>query len=903
MATTSEAERLAALQGYQALDTSAEDRFDRISAMAAAQFQAPIALVSLIDTERQWFKSCIGLGVSETPREFAFCDHAIRLEDHAVLVVEDARADPRFADNPLVTGDPFIRFYCGAVLTTAEGCNLGTLCVIDTEPRPQPSAAEIGHLQSLARLVVDQLELTRARAEFAEQRRLLEFAATMSQVGHWKFDFITGKVTWSDEVFRIHGLPSDEPVPPYEVLQTFYVEEDRPVLTALVDRAIATGEGYEFKLRIRNTRGEIRHTSAKAECIRDGSGKPVAMFGVFQDITDQHNAETVIRESERRYRLLAENASDVIATYSPDGAFRYVSPSITEMLGYLPEDLIGREPYEIILPEDHARVAAEFIRASTAHESFTVEYRALTSSGEVRWLEARPRFQRDKAGRIIEINDSVRDVTDRHEREAALAEARAAAESAVRAKAEFLANMSHEIRTPLNGVLGFTDLLAGTELTGEQARFVSRIRSAGRGLSALIDDILDLSKVEAGKMTVARRGFDLHALTDDVIQLARRGTEKPLTFTLVYPADAPRWIIGDEQRTRQVLFNLLGNAAKFTEEGEVRLDVDFSGARLELRVTDTGIGIAPEDLLRLFQGFTQADASIGRQFGGTGLGLSISRNLARLMGGDVELESKPGKGTIARFTLPAEVTTAPELPVQPAGAPANPPRALRILAVDDVDTNVELITLILQSEGHDVVGARSGERALDILADDPRFDLILMDVQMPGMDGLKATRAIRELGGAAATVPVVALTANVMSEQIADCRAAGMDDHLAKPIQRESLADVLDRVRGGGWDPAPPASDPIAELGARYRVHLGDLAGQFTALLERAEPERRTSIASLAHSIAGTAGSFGFDAVSTAAFELESATRIGAERNGSPDRIASLVSQLQRAIFSCQEDA
>ena len=873
----SEQARLDALREQHVLDTPPEDRFDRITAMAAAYFDVPIALVSLIDSDRQWFKSCIGLGVSETPRKWAFCDHAIREGEYATLVVEDAGLDPRFADNPLVTGDPLIRFYAGAVLTTPAGENLGTLCVIDRKPRDRPSDADLNYLKALARLVVDQFELGRAMQQLTERRRLLDLAESLSEVGYWTLNTGTQAVFWSPQVYRIHGVDEAEFNPGLDDALAFYVEEDRQRITDLLTAQAAAGEAWQFDATIiRRSDGSRRSVRSVADCQKDSHGRVTGFVGVFKDLTDERRAVATAIDQERRYRLLADNASDVIAVYGVDGVFTYLSPSIRELLGYAPEELIGRTSYDLMLAEDRPSVAAQFAAAARSSEPVAVEYRALTRDGETRWLEARPRFRRDGTGRVTEIHDAVRDVTERREREAALVEAQAAAEAATLAKAQFLANMSHEIRTPLNGVLGFADALADTGLDAVQSRYLDRIRTAGRGLSSLIDDILDVSKIDAGKMTVEQSAFDLQSLTTEVVDLTRSAVRDRLVFDVVFADDVAPWIVGDAQRTRQVLLNLLGNAAKFTEQGSVSVRVSRVSDEIELRIVDTGVGVAPEALERLFEGFTQADSSIGRRFGGTGLGLTISRSLAQLMGGDIRLESVPGIGTSAIFTLPHKPAEPAVAPSAPAATPSASDRALRILAVDDVEANLELLDIILSGAGHDVVVAASGEAAIALLGKDPGFDLVLMDVQMPGMDGLEATRRIRALDGAAARVPVVALSANVMPDQVAACRAAGMGDHLGKPIRHDRLFALLarigdPRVAVAAEPDAAPVTDVLADLKGRYRQRLDTLAAEFTELAVLPEAERVKAVRALAHSVYGTAGSLGFERVSEAAGRLEEA--------------------------------
>ncbi|AQR63180.1 hypothetical protein BZG35_17145 [Brevundimonas sp. LM2] len=869
--------------------------------MAAAHFKVPIALVSLVDTDRQWFKSCIGLDVRETERGWAFCDHAIQLGAHAVMVVEDATLDARFKDNPLVTGAPHIRFYAGATLTTSEGVNLGSLCVIDTEARPAPDEADLAHLCALADLVVDQIDLSRARKDLEDRHRILDLGERLSATGYWTLNTQTGAVFWSPQVYAIHGEDPATYNPGLGDALAFYVEEDRKLIADLIKTRSENGQGWEFDAILVRSDGSRRNVRSLAEVQRDTTGRVTGFFGVFKDLTDERRAIETAVEQEQRYRLLADNVSDVIATYSPEGIFSYLSPSIKELLGYAPEEMIGRTPYDFMVPEDHARIAREFRQAAKTRLPLTVEYRALTKDGLVRWLEARSRFQRDENDVIVEINDSVRDVTDRREREMALAEARAVAEDAARTKADFLANMSHEIRTPLNGVLGFAEVLSNTSLDHDQRRYLDRIRTAGKGLSALIDDILDFSKIESGKMTTERRAFDLKGLAADVVDLTQVSVAGRLDLRLAFDAAVSPWIIGDEQRTRQVLLNLLGNAAKFTHAGSVTLSVGMSGGRLDLRVIDTGIGIAPEALARLFQGFTQADTAVGRRYGGTGLGLNISRSLARLMQGDVTLESQPDVGTTAIFNLPyspAEAQSPPAI----APTKASSSRPLRILAVDDVATNLELLEILLSREGHAVVCATSGDEAVEMLGRNTAFDLVLMDVQMPGMDGLAATRLIRAMDNGAQDIPVAALTANVLADQIEACRAAGMDDHLGKPIKVEDLLGLLSRV-AGLHDRSPAKApedsitqDPLAELKARYRAQMDTFAGEFARLRALPSDRRADAMAAYSHSIAGTAGSFGFMGVSSAAFDLEAAAKrcrdLGAETELLDTFIRELINQI-----------
>ncbi|HJV40685.1 ATP-binding protein [Caulobacter sp.] len=444
-------------------------------------------------------------------------------------------------------------------------------------------------------------------------------------------------------------------------------------------------------------------------------------------------------------------------------------------------------------------------------------YRMVTVAGE-RWHSLAARRTPDPITGELCVLVNETDITEEVEAQSALAEARERAEAATAARQDFLANMSHELRTPLTSILGFADLLAVSPLDDEQRRRLGRIRDAGAVLLETLNDVLDFSKLEAGGVNLEQKPFDLRDLLGKTAGMFEASAlAKGLDLSVRIDPDCPQWLEGDRERLRQVLVNFLGNAVKFTGAGSVTLSaarraVAVPGvARLELAVSDTGVGIPAAMLDLVFDRFAQAGPEVSRKFGGTGLGLAISREIVELMGGEIGVDSIAGQG--ARFWCVLDLPLAAAPAERPTEAFERSGQALRLLVADDNEANRELIGALVRALGHEVHAVADGFAAVEA-ARTGAYDLILMDVHMPRMDGLAATRAIRSLMGEAASTPIVALTANVLADQIAFYRASGMDDHVGKPIDaRELLAKIVawGSERAGG--PEARAADALSGLG------------------------------------------------------------------------------------------
>jgi len=504
-------------------------------------------------------------------------------------------------------------------------------------------------------------------------------------------------------------------------------------------------------------------------------------------------------EAEARYRLLADNSSDIIMRHDFDGVRSYVSPAVWRLFGYDPAEIIGqRDRIEFIHPDDRPAVAKALEALRAGADEQTVMYRVLSANGSYIWVETVGRLVRDaETGAPKEVISVVRDVTHRKFAEARADAAREDAERANRAKTDFLAGMSHEIRTPITSVLGLADRLVESDLTAPQRRHATLLRDAGQSLLAIIDDLLDISKIEAGKLELARVPLSPSAIVEGAVAIVRPGAAaKGLELDSELAADLPAWIEGDPARLRQVLLNLLSNAIKFTERGGVVLRAARTAAQLCFEVIDTGIGIDPAQQHQLFQRFSQVGASTYGRFGGTGLGLAISRHLVEAMGGMIGVDSRVGAGSTFWFTIPCVEAPAPAVSETKAPIAATGPRA-RILVAEDQELIRELIETMLTDAGHEVALAKDGAEAIAAL-EARDIDLVLMDVQMPTMDGLTATRRIRAMGDRARDVPIIALTAYAMAEDEERCRAAGANEHLPKPIDRKELLRLIAKWTGSG---------------------------------------------------------------------------------------------------------
>lgn len=636
--------------------------------------------------------------------------------------------------------------------------------------------------------------LARLRAVSHNATALLEKLETVSGVGSWEVTVDTGQMYWSPVTYRIHDLPADKQ-PDRHTALTHFDGQARTVVEAAFDRLRLTGAPYDLEVPFTTAKGRsiwVRATGAA----QFHAGRLVRAYGTFQDISDRRAREMHLQDA--RQAAVAAREQLVTAVESlPDG-----------FVLYDPADrlVIANKRYR----EIYAASAAAMITGARFQDILQYgldrgQYRDAIGR-ETDWLAERLERHRNPTGMIEQrlSNGRVLRIFERRTPEGGtvglrvdvteLHEAREKAEAANRAKAQFLANMSHEIRTPLNGILGMADLLAEGLTDPQKLALADSIRDCGETLLTVLNDVLDMSKIDAGRMELENAPFvpaDVLRRIEALYDL--RAQEKRLHLSVLVTEAAERPRRGDAHRVSQILHNLLSNAVKFTEMGQVSVMMQADGP-LVLTVQDTGIGMTPDELARIFDDFEQVDRGNTRRFGGTGLGLSILRKLVALMGGQVAVDSVRGQGTTVTVTLPLPLVDDPS-PVDTPHA-AHDPLALlngkRALIADDNPINLQILHAYLTRCGLSVTMAENGQQAVDLFRPGA-FDLICLDISMPELDGVAALAEIDRIARKAATArpPAVAITANAMPHHVQEYLAAGFEAHLAKPIRRDLTARTL----------------------------------------------------------------------------------------------------------------
>ncbi len=791
-----EARRIATLR---TLDLAAlRPVIDRVTRLARSAADASHAYVTLVDDERVWLS-----GFDDVPEHYgpsAESSTARNLETGAIWQEDLLKEWP---DHPWVAGPPYARFYANAIIELSNGVRLGALCVAGREPRPRSdrTMADLADLAALLAEAIERLQATRAAETAAREARaatsLKEAIMRASPVSLGVTDRELRYLYVNDHWSKEKGISSEEALG-RSMAELF--PASFPVLEDAYRACLAGEIQVTDRMLVPSHRMPDRWLRGALVPWYDEDGAIGGMVSMTHDVGDVVNALDSVKRSEKRLHLALEIAEISVyelnyrtKTLRVEGAY---DTFFNHGLSY--QDL-APDIWVTVHPDDREAAQAEWERHLNEGTPFRTEYRMNTPGREV-WAFSAAELIYSEDGRIEGVLGVLKNITARKQSETAVMRARDAAEAANRAKSEFLANMSHEIRTPLNGVMGVASALSRTALTDAQADMVGLIETSAQTLEAILADVLDLARVEAGRLELKAEPFDLGACLRQAAALFQPAVEaKGLDLDIDIAPEACGAFVGDVVRIRQIVCNLMSNAVKFTAKGRLGLRASArpegdGRSRLTISVHDTGIGFSPEVKARLFERFEQADGSITRRYGGTGLGLAISRALAEAMGGALDATSTPGEG--ATFTLDLVLreasglaTAAPVAAAAPEDADGREPR---VLLAEDHAINRKVVELLLGQVGVDLTCVENGAEAVSAAAE-ATFDLILMDMQMPVMDGLTAIRAIRqdEQARRLPPTPIWALSANALPEHVEASLAAGADGHLTKPISGAALVEVL----------------------------------------------------------------------------------------------------------------
>lgn len=842
--------RLSILESLNVMDTDPEKFFDEITQIASAICCTPIALVSLVDDKRQWFKSKVGLEAPETPREISFCQHAIQQED--VFEVENALEDDRFKENPLVLSDPNIRFYAGAPLETSEGYNIGTLCVIDREPKKLTSN-QIESLEALAQSVINQLELRKTNIRLEDEKELTETALESSLAGYWDWNMLTNEEYLSPRFKEMFGYADDEMENSPEAWQKIAFPEDLPGMFEAFNKHVESKGQVPFKsvVRYNHKDGSVVWVRCNGKVVKwSEDGAPLRAIGCHVDITEERESELSVQKEKDFLSEISRIQSSVNYNSPPNEIFNQLLDTLLKgleseygFIGEIKDD--GTQKYlkthaitNIAWTDDldkfykeNAPKGLEFKNLETlfgqtiktgepviANDPYTDKRRGGLPDGHPHmgaYLGVPIKNYSGLIGMIGIANkkggysdDDIRFIQPFLAACSSLVTGYNSfaewkrSERIVEFKSEFLAQMSHEIRTPLNGIVGSLDAYAKLEDQSKKNDLYEIMKESSRDLLNIVNDVLNLSKLEANKIELNPVGCNIHSIVKNTAELFKvKAEEKGSVIDFAVSENVPKYVKVDDIRLKQVLNNLVSNAVKFTENGSVNINLDLvQGNQLSFSIIDTGTGIKSHDIDKIFLRYEQTeDFGHRRRMAGargTGLGLTISKMLVELMGGDkIHVESVYGKGSTFSFNIDFESVNDVEYiqakNIKDKKVSGKLDKNLNVLVVEDIKANQVVAKIMLESIGISVDIANNGEEALFMYADNPdKYDLIFMDVQMPVMDGVTATLELKRVYGDK-MCPIVGLSANAMEGDIQKYKTIGMDGYIPKPITKDAVIQEI----------------------------------------------------------------------------------------------------------------
>jgi PAS domain S-box-containing protein len=776
---------------------------------------------------------------------------------------------------------------------TDEHQLIGSLCLADYHPR-EFSQAQLRALKTVAHHIASQIAVHEQLLTVHKRLTALEDSehrfrriADASPVLLWISD-ISGHRTLSNKAWcDFTGLSEEDSLA--ESWRAALHPDDAIVYQAKWAECVRDQKRFQHEFRLRHHSGTFRWVLEQAIPMFLSNGRLEAYISSCVDLSLRSSDELQYQHNEARFRAVSEAAPLGIVVTDSSGHCIYSNHKFQTISGLAPEESLGTGWLRTVHEDDRDEIIVAWVNATNATQSFEKEFRYQRTDGSIAWcrLKAAAINSTDTVSGWV---STIEDITAKHEAEIALVGAMQSAEAAMHAKNQFLANVSHEIRTPLTAIIGFADALREDgELQPEQHHYMDVILNNGRHLLTIINQILDLSKIDAGALTIEPSQCDLIELIDEMLfMFSPTVAAKSLYLNVAYDWPLPRNITTDPLRLKQVLINLLGNAIKFTPQGGITLGVswDPTTERMLFSISDTGIGMSGEQRKKLFTPFYQANDSLNRTFGGTGLGLSISQRLVKALGGTIEVQSEPGKGSTFSFYIQSEASSEGALlnqaPVTQHQTPSGrvPPPTLhgRILFADDALDNRRLVEHLLKKTGAQITMVENGQEAIEV-ARREQFDLILMDIQMPIVDGLTATRTIRKAG---ISTPIVAISAGAMTTDVRKALEAGCSMHLSKPFERSAFYEMLTRfmkalderkeqqtpdvLRSSVDDADPEMAELISEF-------VQGLPAKVQELLTTAATKDFIKMAALAHKLKGSSGMYGFPKLSAVAKTLEKASK------------------------------
>ncbi|MDQ2821089.1 MAG: PAS domain S-box protein [Pseudomonadota bacterium] len=803
-----EADRLAALHAYGILDTAPEQAFDDIVQLVGQLLGAPIVAVNLIDAGRQWFKSEIGLGVREMPLDDSICKFALFETER--MLVPDTLNDPRFACNPLVTSGPGLRFYAGEVLRSADGLPLGTLCVLDTVPRPEgltPLQSQI--LQTMAQQVRTQMML---RKIVAEQDQLLHeqratqaalhrarersrLATEAAGLGLWSWEPVSETVRWENEKpWEILGIdPASAPISARQLVAEIVHPDDAAAFAGAVAATVQRGAPLECVVRIRRPDGELRWLDFHGAAQPARDGEPAQILGVVSDVTTRTLTAMALLESRERFENIVSQAATGVVQADAGGRVTVVNKKFCEMLGYTRSELVGSALLDITAGDSIDVALMALGKVSAGATGVVVQQQYRRQDGSLMWASSSISAVRSPAGELQGIVAIVVDISHDRAVEENLRRLAASLSEADRRKSEFLATLAHELRNPLAPIrTGLTVLKLGGDSPEAVARIRPMMERQVAQMVRLIDDLLDVARITGGKIALKKARVDVKDVLAAAIETSMPVIDNGRHALVVHQPDGTMTIDADATRIAQVLSNLLNNAAKYTPQGgRIVVTVSQEHDQAVVTIADNGIGIPAESLAAIFVLFNQVHMSLHRAQGGLGVGLALVRQLVEMHGGTVEAASAGhGAGTTLTVRLPlaqgdaADATTTPQMRA--------PHRRLRLLVADDNVDAAQALAAMFALQGHDTRIAHSGVQALATArAFQPQVSFL--DIGMPEMNGYETALAMRQLPGLEHTV-LVALTGWGNDSDRDLSQQAGFDHHLTKPADTAVIHGVLDAV-------------------------------------------------------------------------------------------------------------